>query len=101
MNKHGVENFIIEEILNCEESEMFYLEIEFIKQFDSYNTGYNSTFGGEGCLGYKHSEETLIKTGIRTKLLWERADYNFSKSKIKIKKEIEQERLERENNIIW
>lgn len=61
MNKHGIENFIIEKILECSEDEMFYFEIEFIKQFDSYNTGYNSTIGGEGCLGYKHSEETLIK----------------------------------------
>ena len=61
MNKHGIENFKIEQIIECSQEEMYYLEIEFIKEFDSYNNGYNATLGGEGCLGYKHSEETIIK----------------------------------------
>lgn len=38
------------------------LEIEYIKQYNSYNSGYNLTKGGEGgLLGYKHTEEARKK----------------------------------------
>lgn len=40
---------------------MFNLEIEYINQYNSYLNGLNNTLGGEGCLGYKHTEEGLIK----------------------------------------
>src|ERR1035437_5084579 len=36
-------------------------EIFWIKKFDSKNKGYNCTEGGEGTVGFKHSEETKIK----------------------------------------
>ena len=32
------------------------MEPYFISLYDSYNSGYNSTLGGEGALGYKHTE---------------------------------------------
>jgi group I intron endonuclease len=69
VRKYGWENFIYgvinefdENILN--ESEMFY-----IKKYDSFENGYNSTFGGEGRRGYKLSQETkeLISMALKGK----------------------------------
>jgi hypothetical protein len=40
---------------------MYNNEIKYIKLFDTYNNGLNSTFGGEGCLGYEHTDETRKK----------------------------------------
>lgn len=37
------------------------LEIDEIKKYDSFNSGYNSTKGGEGIVGWSHSEETKQK----------------------------------------
>lgn len=37
------------------------LEKYFIKKFDSYNCGYNSTVGGDGTEYYRVSEETKLK----------------------------------------
>lgn len=61
VKKYGWENFKIEEILDCDESEMFVLEKKYINEYNSFKLGLNSTLGGEGCLGYKHTEESLIK----------------------------------------
>jgi len=55
IEKYGFNAFVIDEIFDvalteCElnEKEMFY-----IKQFDSFYNGYNSTLGGEGMSGYQ------------------------------------------------
>ena len=37
------------------------LEITVISEYDSFRYGYNSTLGGEGHLGYKHTVETKAK----------------------------------------
>lgn len=49
-NKYGEENFIWEkEIFQVENREQLeLLEMKFIKDYDSYNNGYNETFGGDG-----------------------------------------------------
>lgn len=73
-------------------------EVEFIKEFDSFNNGYNSTMGGEGCLGVIKSQETRNKLSDRAKQTWEDKGYNFRRPKKSIKKEIEKERLERESD---
>ena len=49
-----VENNIVEEFLG-------YAERLEIKRLDSYKSGYNSTLGGEGCLGLKHSDAVKKK----------------------------------------
>ena len=36
-------------------------EIEFIKELDTFNNGYNSTLGGEGIVGFTITEETRLK----------------------------------------
>jgi group I intron endonuclease len=61
IEKYGKDNFIIELLQVCETKDLYDLEIKFIKEFDSFNIGLNSTIGGEGCIGYKHTPEARIK----------------------------------------
>ncbi len=67
IRKYGEENFrwgILSECSSIEElsqKEKYY--IVFHKADDS-NFGYNLTLGGEGCDGYKHSEETKKKLSV-------------------------------------
>ncbi len=58
MNKYGCENFKIETIQECLLEEMKDLEIYYILLLDTYYNGLNNTKGGDGCLGYKHTNET-------------------------------------------
>jgi len=37
------------------------LEVSIIAEYDSFNNGYNSTKGGEGCVGFKHNSESKAK----------------------------------------
>ena len=48
MNKYGVENFSVEEVEQCADSEAEEREIYWIDYFDSYGNGYNATKGGDG-----------------------------------------------------
>lgn len=61
MRKYGTENFDIELIEECDLNCIYETEKKYIEKYDSYNTGLNSTFGGEGCLGYTHSPEIRKK----------------------------------------
>lgn len=61
IRKHGVDNFIIEKLEECEECDMFSLEMKYISEMNSFNDGLNSSLGGEGCLGYKHTQESIEK----------------------------------------
>ena len=58
IKKYGWDNFshtIIETELT--ESEANELEVHYIESFDSYRHGYNSTLGGGGISGYRHSDQ--------------------------------------------
>lgn len=55
IRKYGVENFNIELIEECDVSIIYEREKFHINKLDTYNNGLNSTYGGEGCLGYKHN----------------------------------------------
>lgn len=61
MKKYGQDNFTIELLEECDLSIIYETEKKYIEQYDSYNNGLNSTFGGEGCLGYIHSPEMRVK----------------------------------------
>jgi hypothetical protein len=67
MKKYGQEIFTIELIEECDLSIIYETEKKYIKQYDSYTNGLNSTFGGEGCLGYTHSPEIRQKISENTK----------------------------------
>jgi group I intron endonuclease len=61
MKKYGQENFTIELIEECNLNVIYETEKKYVESYDSYNNGLNSTFGGEGCLGYTHSPEMRVK----------------------------------------
>lgn len=66
MRKHGFENFEIELIEECDLNVLYQTEMRYIKEFNTFEKGLNTTIGGEGCLGYVHSEE--IRKKISNKL---------------------------------
>ena len=68
MRKYGFDNFlfsIIEEVksssLDSLASTLFRLERYYIDLYDTYKNGYNSTLGGDGCVGFHLSEEAKKK----------------------------------------
>jgi group I intron endonuclease len=61
VRKYGVEKFTIELIEECSLDVIYNREVEVIKEHNSFEEGLNSTVGGEGCLGYKHSPEISMK----------------------------------------
>ena len=61
MKKYGQDNFTIELIEECNLDMIYETEKKYVESYDSYNNGLNSTFGGEGCLGYTHSPEIKQK----------------------------------------
>ena len=68
LRKYGIDNFKWEIIERCDSKrELDEMEFHYIKQYDTFNGGYNLTFGGEGSVGYKHSEETLKKLSLSLK----------------------------------
>ena len=75
-NKYGVDKFTIEilETIDTEKcdnikSELDKLEIFYIKKYNSYNSGYNQTLGGDaGIAGYKFTDEQRMKVSKHSKL---------------------------------
>lgn len=61
IRKYGFENFRIELIDECDVSIIYEKEKYFINEMNTFKNGLNSTYGGEGCLGYKHNEEIRKK----------------------------------------
>lgn len=63
MNKHGVENFTIEEIEECLEEDACDREIYWIQHYNSYRDGYNATLGGDS----KHyiDYDLVVKTYLQ------------------------------------
>ena len=47
-DKYGIDNFEMQEIEQCNINELDEREKYWIKQYDSYNNGYNITLGGDG-----------------------------------------------------
>jgi group I intron endonuclease len=61
IKKYKIENFIIGVIEECDSSLLFEREKYYIKEYNTYHDGLNSTLGGEGVSGWKHTEEAKIK----------------------------------------
>lgn len=68
MNKYGVEHFIVEQLIECDELELNSYEIFFIDKLDTYHSGYNATKGGDGSIlfDYKQIVE-LYNSGLNMK----------------------------------
>jgi group I intron endonuclease len=63
INKYGSDAFKMELIQDRVVSfeRLKELEIEYIRIYNSYEQGYNSTIGGDGSVGYKHTQEAIEK----------------------------------------
>lgn len=61
IRKYGIENFQVEILQLCNEEDMDNLEIYYIKKFDTFKNGYNSTEGGQFWSPNIHSVETELK----------------------------------------
>lgn len=63
------------------------MEPYFIREYDSYHNGYNSTMGGDGAkpgIKYKPwSPERLRMNGVRTKIAWANTESGFHSTKFK------------------
>ena len=60
-NLYGKQNFQFLILEECSAEELNEKEVFYVDKFDSYYNGYNQTRGGDGSLGYKHSEEVIEK----------------------------------------
>ena len=64
ITKYGIENFTKEYLAFCDtEEKLNWLEKLYIKKYKAREVGYNLTDGGDGIIGYKHTEEDKIKIG--------------------------------------
>ena len=59
IREFGAKNFTIELLEECALSEILEKEKQYITQYDSFENGLNSAFGGEENVGYLHSNENL------------------------------------------
>lgn len=64
IRKHGIENFIVETLENCEYKDLNSREIFYIAKYDTFRNGYNMTLGGDGTkrllLDDKYDEITAL-----------------------------------------
>lgn len=59
LKKYQPENFTWEILRECDSlEELNMYEADYIGLYNTYNCGYNCTYGGDGAPGSKHSEET-------------------------------------------
>jgi group I intron endonuclease len=62
IRKHGAEDFEVSAVALAKTwKELLGLEVVLIRQFDTFNNGYNMTLGGEGNLGWVPSPEWRLK----------------------------------------
>lgn len=84
IRKYQFENFkweIIDQVNSMQE--LFEKEEYYIKIFDSFNNGYNSTLGGEGCKGVVHSEESKRILSEKSSIQWNNLSYEEKQKRIK------------------
>lgn len=86
--KYGRENFRVETIEMCDSSKLNEREKYYIKYYNSYNEGYNSTLGGQnGYKPYKTSKEdnkaiiSLYKYGFSLREIGR--EFNIDKATVK------------------
>ena len=84
IREHNWDNFVWEVIYQSYDGHhtLKFMEPHFIKEHNSFYCGYNSTLGGDGILGHKHSEENKqkIKNALQGKKHSKEWCDNISKS---------------------
>lgn len=66
-DKYGETFFAFEVLEECLEEELNLRETYYISLYDAFNRGFNMSVGGEGALGYRHSEEARKSMQARNK----------------------------------
>lgn len=84
IRKYGINGFKWEIIFdNLCKTEAIRLEIEYIKNYNTYKNGYNSTRGGEGAWGYKWKKEDIKKhIDYKKRVYYNNPEWKKRKSKI-------------------
>lgn len=94
LKSYGLMSFTFEVLIEIRSSNydnlntiLFALEKHYIRKYNSYYNGYNSTKGGGGTDGYTFKEETkeLIRKRMIGRKLSEEARYNISKGHLGLK----------------
>lgn len=76
IGKYGKENFIVEEICSCPNEDLDDLEQFYIAKFDTYNTGYNLTIGGQNfTTALNLNEQEVISKYLEIKNINKTAEY--------------------------
>lgn len=60
INKYGIDNFTIEELEECIDSDRFNKERYWIDKLDTCNNGYNLTYGGIGKQFYSYNNIAML-----------------------------------------
>lgn len=60
-NLYGKENFDFFILEECSQEDLNQKEIFYVDKFNAYTNGYNQTRGGDGSLGYRHSDDVIEK----------------------------------------
>ena len=55
MNKYGIENFVVEQLCECDNEELSSYEIQYIEKYNTYSKGYNATKGGDGAILFDYN----------------------------------------------
>ena len=85
MRKYGIEHFHIELIEECSEKQLNRKEIYYIKKFNSYHNGYNSTLGGGGTRTIEIDENKVIEQYEKCKSMTQVAkEFHCSRSTLKM-----------------
>ena len=69
MNKYGIENFVVEELIECPNDELDSYEKMYIEKLQTYgHNGYNATKGGDGSILFDYDKiiETYALGGTMT-----------------------------------
>lgn len=77
--KYGAEAFVFSVVEECTETDLNNREQYYIDLYDTYNNGYNMDMGGEGIIGFKHTEEEISKMRqVQNPLVILQFDFEFN-----------------------
>lgn len=60
VNKYGIENFVVKELIECPNEELSSYEIMYIDKLGTYHNGYNATKGEDGSILFDYDK--IIET---------------------------------------
>lgn len=75
MHKYGIENFIMEKIIECPNEDLNEMECYYINKYDTYNNGYNLTLGGQGTKVLQFTEQQVIEKYYELGFITDVAEY--------------------------